>query len=306
MSRRLAPLFAALTLAVVTIPLAVPAHASAKRSGSASPHVMVIMLENKGYSATLGACSSDPYLCSLASQYTSITTWTGVRHPSLPNYLATTTGSTQGCTTDVCFGPFSGTSLGGQLTTAGIPWTAYMESMPSACFTGQWAGGGTKSRALYGEKHDPFVTVSDVLRNGCAMHVLPYPGASGLTSVLTSGSAPGFVWITPNQADDMHTGTVQAGDRWLKANVAPVLASSWFTNGNATVVITMDEGEGSNVGGGGPIPMVVISAAAAGHGNIAYAGNLYGLLRSVEATYGLAYLGAAAQPGNGDLSAWFG
>ncbi|MDQ2959521.1 MAG: alkaline phosphatase family protein [Candidatus Dormibacteraeota bacterium] len=306
MSRRLVPAFAALILVSAAIPLFSPAQASARQRVTAAPHVMVIMLENRGYDGTLASCSSDPYLCSLASQYTSMTKWTGVRHPSLPNYLATTTGSTQGCTSDVCFGPDGGTSLGGQLTTAGVPWTAYMESMPSACYTGQWAGGGTKSKALYAEKHDPFVIMSDVLKNACATHVLPYPGASALTSALSGSSAPAFVWISPNQLNDMHTGSVQAGDKWLKANVAPVLASSWFTGGNATVVITMDEDTGSNVGGGGVIPMVVIRAAARGHGNVATPGNLYGLLRSIEGRYGLSYLGAAAQAANGDLSPWFG
>src|SRR5579863_10409284 len=37
------------------------------------PHVLLIMLENKGYGATLGSCTADRYLCSLASQYVSAT-----------------------------------------------------------------------------------------------------------------------------------------------------------------------------------------------------------------------------------------
>jgi phosphatidylinositol-3-phosphatase len=100
---------------------------------------MIVVEENKGYAATLGACANDPYLCWLASHYTSVTDWYGVTHPSEPNYLAQTTGGTQGCTSDTCFKTLTVPSLGGQLTGAGIPWTAYMESMPSACFTGQWA-----------------------------------------------------------------------------------------------------------------------------------------------------------------------
>ena len=53
---------------------------------------MVIMEENKGYAATLGSCGSDPYWCSLASQYASYTSWYGIGHPSLPNYLAFDSG----------------------------------------------------------------------------------------------------------------------------------------------------------------------------------------------------------------------
>src|SRR5579864_3664159 len=81
--------------------------ADARSAGSSPPHVLVVMLENQGYGATLGSCGSDPYLCSLASSYASDTSWYGVTHPSLPNYLTATTGSTQGCASDTCFGPFS-------------------------------------------------------------------------------------------------------------------------------------------------------------------------------------------------------
>lgn len=276
------------------------------------PHVMVIMLENQGYAATLGTCSADPYLCSLAGQYASATAWYGAAHPSLPNYLAVTTGSTQGCTSDTCFGPYTVPSLGGQLTAAGVPWTAYMESMPSACYAGKWAPpGASGSTAAYAEKHNPFVLVNDVLSNGCAQDVLPYPGSSSLVATLGGSSAPDFVWITPNQQDSMHSGTVTAGDNWLSTNLAPVLASSWFTGGNATVVITMDEHRGSNVGccgdaAGGQIPTVVVSNNASGKGNVAVTGSLYGLLRTIEEAYGLGYLGGASDPANGDLLSLFG
>lgn len=270
-------------------------------------HVLVVMLETKGYAGTLGKCSADPYLCSLGAADASVTGWTGVRHPSQPDYFAATMGGTQGCTSDTCFATLSVPSLGGQLTAAAVPWTAYMESMPKPCYTGQWYGGtGSGSGALYAEKHDPFVVVKDVLNNGCSSHVLPYPGASGLIHDLSVSIPPKFVWITPNQQNDMHTGTAQMGDKWLKTNIAPVLASAWFTNSDTTVVISMDEHNGDNVGGGGSIPMVVVSHNASGSGNVAMKGNHYGLLRSIERAFGLPLLGAAGQAGNGDLTALFG
>jgi phosphatidylinositol-3-phosphatase len=262
----------------------------------------MIVLENKGYAATLGSCSADPYLCGLGAQYASVVGWTGVSHPSEPNYLALTTGGTQGCTSDTCFNTLTVPSLGGQLSAAGIPWAAYMESMPSACFTGQWAPQGTSgTSALYGEKHDPFVVEGDVLNNGCASDVRSYPGVSSMVSALTGANAPAFVWITPNQQDDMHSNTVQAGDAWLRANIAPVLASSWFTGGEATVIITMDEGPSGNA-----IPMVVISSNSKGRGNVTLAGNHYGTLRSIEEAYGLPLLAGAQTAGNGDVVRYFG
>jgi phosphatidylinositol-3-phosphatase len=281
---------------------------SYRSASTPTPHVMVIMEENRGYAATLGSCSADPYFCGLASNYASATSWYGVSHPSLPNYLAIDSGSTQGQTTDcTACGPFSATDLGGQLSAAAIPWTAYMESMPSACYT----GAGNTSTDPYAKKHDPFVYFSDVLNNGCAQHVLPYPGASNMISALDSASAPSFVWITPNQLDDMHDGSVTAGDTWLQANLGPVLASPWFTGGNATVIVTMDEQTSNNTGccgdaAGGHIPMVVISNAASGKGALTTAGDHYGTLRTIEEVYGLGYLGAASDPMNGDLLALFG
>ena len=69
------------------------------------PHVLVIMDENSGYAAMLGSCgrgSPNPYLCSLASAYASVTDWFGVEHPSFPDYIDTVSGSDQGCRSDGC------------------------------------------------------------------------------------------------------------------------------------------------------------------------------------------------------------
>jgi hypothetical protein len=251
---------------------------------------MVVMEENKGYAATLGTCSADPYYCSLAATYSSLTHWHGVSHPSQPNYYAFTSGSTQGCTSDTC-GPFGAPSIGSQLNAARVPWTAYMESMPSACDKSNSGG--------YVVKHDPFVSSSAI--TNCAQRVLPYPGATAMVKALNSGAAGDFVWITPNLTDDMHDGTVQQGDAWLKANIAPVLRSSWFTNFKSTVIITMDEGDAGTTN---QIPMVVIAGRARGRGAIATPGNHYGDLRTIEEVFGLRLLGGAT--GGSDLSTLFG
>src|ERR1700693_1820790 len=73
---------------------------TASARATAAPHVMVIVEENRGYGATLGDCAADPYLCSLAAGYASLTAWYAVSHPSAPNYLALDSGSTQGIASD--------------------------------------------------------------------------------------------------------------------------------------------------------------------------------------------------------------
>jgi phosphatidylinositol-3-phosphatase len=289
------------TASSTSTPPPAPIHRAA--APSTTPHVMVIVEENKGYQASLGTCSADPYYCSLATTYATDTSWFGISHPSAPNYVSMVSGATQGvssdCTPPSC-GPFNVPSLGGQLTAAGIPWRAYMESMPAPCSSSGSAG-------LYAEKHNPFLYFNDVrAASNCATVDVPYPGAAGLVSALTGPGAPDFVWITPNLANDMHNGSVSAGDAWLKGNLAPVLASSWFAGANATVIVTMDENDAQSTPGGGQVPMVVISSSSHGVGVVTSHGNHFGTLRSIEEEFGLGRLGGAASSASGDLSPLFG
>ena len=272
---------------------------------------MVIMEENKGYPATLGTCSADPYLCSLAASYTSANNWSGVTHPSVNNYLGFFSGATYGsaspsindnCTPSATACSTNANNLGQQLTAAGIPWVSEQESMPSACYLSYGSG-------AYADRHDPVKYFNGIRENTayCQQVDVPYPGSSAFVSQLDGSSAPDFVFVTPNLNDDMHDGSVAAGDAWLKTNLAPVLASSWFTNFNSTVIVTMDENTGDNSGaGGGQVPNVVISSNALGKGSLALTGSLYGDLRSIEEAYRLSLLGAAANSANGDLSSLFG
>src|SRR4029077_17262692 len=128
--------------------------------------VMVLVLENREYTDVIGATSM-PYLNTLALKYGAAKSWYGVAHPSLPNYLALISGSTQGVTDDGTGYAFSGDNLGHQLSVAGVPWKAYMETMPSACYTGASSGS-------YVKKHNPFVYFTDITKSSqCANQVVP-------------------------------------------------------------------------------------------------------------------------------------
>src|SRR3954447_3256780 len=106
-------------------------------------HVFLIMLENKTYDKALG----ENYTASLASNYAVATNYHAVAHPSLPNYLVLTSGSTWDVVDDGYHVLPSEHDLGSELSSAGIPWRAYMEDMSEGCFD---------SKYPYALKHNPF------------------------------------------------------------------------------------------------------------------------------------------------------
>src|SRR4029077_3209763 len=95
----------------------------------APPHIFVIVMENRSYTQAIASS----YVSSLAAQYAIATDYHGVSHPSLPNYLALTSGTTWGIADDG-FHALPAGGLGAQLTGAGIDWRAYMEGMSNGCF----------------------------------------------------------------------------------------------------------------------------------------------------------------------------
>src|SRR5258708_627054 len=119
--------------------------AAAYGSGRALPavprigRVVVIVFENKGRDRILGNADA-PTFAKLARRGATLTNYRAVAHPSLPNYLALVSGSTQGITDDCtsCF--VTGRSLADTLEVSGRTWKTYAEGLPSAGFTGPYSG----------------------------------------------------------------------------------------------------------------------------------------------------------------------
>lgn len=232
-------------------------------------HVFVIMMENTSYSDLLNRSNPNTaYIRTLAKTYGLETNYFGVTHTSLPNYIATTSGSTwQSNTDDPNQAPlFNHENIMDSLEQANISWKGYMESLPYAgdlanyaSFTGSAPSPGN---ALYVRKHDPFLMYPDVYNNPKrAQKVVPL---SQLSSDLASGNVPQFSWISPNVCNDMHgmSGTAcpyaspsnpayQAqlyanGNAFIKKWVTAIMASpAW--NGNSTIFITWDEGSYNDI-----------------------------------------------------------
>jgi hypothetical protein len=265
----------------------------------AFPHVFVIVMENHEYGSVIGN-SGAPYINSLATNYGLATNYYGASHPSLPNYLALTAGSTFGIASDCTTCYVSATNIADQVELSGRTWKAYMEDMPTPCYMGAAAGN-------YAMKHNPFMYYKDIRDNParCAAHVVPF---TQFGTDISSGQVPNFVWITPNLCNDMHDCGVAAGDAWLRGIVPTISESVAFRSGGV-LFITWDEGS-SSAGccgdtWGGHVATLVISQRAISGFRSGTAQNHYGLLRTIEDAFHLGHLGAAGWSSNVALGEYF-
>ena len=276
-------------------------------------HVFVIMMENTS-KASLDAATNTPYLKSLGTKWATGSDYHGTSHPSLPNYLALTSGSDHavGCDCDpvgaacslcntVAFPSGCGcnqaaTHLGDQLDTATRTWKAYADGASKAC--------DTTNAGAYATRHVPFLYYENMKAATadarCTSHVVPYTDfAADL-----AGTTPAFSYVAPSLDHDMHgTGLQQsaadiaAGDTWLSTNVPAILDSAAYKNGGLLVIV-WDEDDSS----GGfippktddPIPIYVLSPYAKSGGYVSAAnGNHYALLATFEDGLGLPRMGSA-------------
>jgi phosphatidylinositol-3-phosphatase len=199
----------ALTLSSAT---AVAAHSVQSGDNAAVKRIFVIMLENHSQSTVIGDPNA-PYITGLANTYAEATNYYGVTHPSQPNYVATITGQLDITRmNDAATNHYSWPNLVDQLEANGRTWGAYMDTLPYAGYTGaiypDAAAFPPNGAALYTNKHDPFVLMDDVTSNPARLaNIKPY---TDLATDLNGSHAPDFVWISPNQCNDMHGGVFVA------------------------------------------------------------------------------------------------
>ncbi len=179
-------------------------------------------MENRSYTQVIGA----PYISSLGSQCGVATNYHNVSHPSLPNYIAMTSGRPMGQlpTTDCPkFCPVSGPSIFTQTSS----WRVYAESMPGACVR--------HDARPYVAHHTAAPYYSSV--TNCASNDVPL-------TAFNPAALPSFSLIIPNVYNDMHenSSSVTAGDNWLRAHLGAILASPTYRSGSTVVFLTWDEG----------------------------------------------------------------
>jgi phosphatidylinositol-3-phosphatase len=261
----------------------------------APPKVMVLLLENHGYDGVINSAQA-PRINALATRYGLATHSYAQTHPSLPNYLDLVAGSSLGISGDCTDCSVEGTSVVDQLVQKGYDWRAYMEGMPSACYTGDSYAG------LYAKKYDPFMYFAHIRNDpsACAK-VQPY---TGFAAALAADTLPAYTWVTPDMCHNGHDCPLPQSDAWVGDFVQGVVASPWFADGGV-LFVTYDEGTTDNAccqgAAGGHIATLVISKSTSPGARLDTDVDHAGLLRTIEELYGLPLLGAASCACSGDL-----
>ena len=214
-------------------------------SSSAFQYIVTILMENNGLCdvtpSVVSGCSSSsipaPYLTTLAQTYGFSTHYTAVDHPSEPNYVALFGGSTFGYTSDgYCCFQLNAPNLVDRLEAAGLTWKAFAEDA---------SGSGTCNfMPPRAGDHYPFIGFSDMKTSArCAdMLATTSPLDPEFVAALNGATLPNYVWLTPNDTDNMHSSSVAVGDAYLATLVPLILSSRMFTTQKAALFIVFDEG----------------------------------------------------------------
>jgi hypothetical protein len=267
-------------------------------------------MENSNYSSLLGNPDA-PWINRAARTYALATRYYGVAHPSQPNYLALTSGSTQNVSSDETT-TLQVPNLVDQLEAHGHSWKAYMQSLNAQGNRDTL----TPMAGDYVRKHNPFVSYADIQHNPARMaNIVDF---RQFAADLQTKRVADFVWISPDLCHDMHGRTAsqpgdpcadshqltRQGDTFVQTTVDEILRSAAWS-GNSVIFLTWDESEASDSGGccdaeqgGGHILTLVISHRAQASRTSSVPSNHYALLATIQQGWGLGCLAYTCDTAN--------
>ena len=298
-----------LTLIIVATPLRLSASGD---DGRGFDHVFIIMMENTGYDTLIGNPNA-PFINFAAATTGLASNYYGVAHPSQPNYIAATSGALNGVVDDSDI-TVDVPNIVDQLEAKGKTWKAYMQSY-SLCTTALDHSCGFQ---LYERKHNPFISYKDVQTNPARVANIVDFGQFGAD--LANNTVPDYVWISPDQCNDMHgrsatpadpcdfsqvPALIAAGDAFLLHTVNAIMTSKVWT-GNSVIFIVWDESDFTGSGpfgfgdtggccdanpGGGHVLGLVISNALRFARSANDPFNHYSMLSTIQRSWDLGCLG---------------
>ncbi len=259
----------------------------------------VIVMENESRGSIRGSANA-PYINGLLSTAAVANAYQSVAHPSLPNYIALTSGGTQGISCDCQPGTSSGTCnitclvltdcncnravshLGDQLDAASRTWRAYGQGMGAPC--------NFHSSGSYAVRHLPFFYYDNLRTDAarCSEHMRDIGDLGG------DLGHRAFSLVIPDLCHDMHdscaptNNAIRQGDDWLRATVPQILAAPGFDR-DGVLFIVWDEG---NLSLFNDIMLLAIGPLVR-PGTTTAARDHYSLLATLEDGLGLPRLGSA-------------
>lgn len=241
-------------------------------------HVIVVIVENKSYTAARGA----PYIDGLAAAGSTFSEYYAITHPSQPNYYALWSGDTQGIADDNCpplGAPYATDNLGHACEAAGLTWRSYAENLPAPGGTACDVD-GTPDEPLYTRRHDPWTSFTNVNH----MNERPY---GQLAADIAADSLPNLAFVIPSNCHNAHDCPLDSTDTWL-ARELPAMISAVGPNG--LVILTCDEDDDQ----AGNRILTVLAGPLVKPGSLSHRFvNHYTLLRTLCDGLGLASFGAA-------------
>jgi hypothetical protein len=223
--------------------------------------VMWVMMENRNYSVLTS--KSAPYLKgTLVPAGGSAANMHSESKPSLPNYVAITTGSTQGIKDNNPPSKHHITSPS-IFSQTDPSWKTYAEVMPSNC---SQVNSAFTNSTQYVFRHNPAVYMTAPPVNApnadCNVNDVPIgdPASGPLATDLTAGTLPQLSMVVPGLCHDMDPApsgstcsptAVTNGDQWLSQWMPKIFNSADYTAGRLVVFVTWDEGTGGSLPAGG-------------------------------------------------------
>lgn len=199
-------------------------------------HIVIVIEENKFPAEVICASCETPFLQRLVREGTSFDRMYGEEHPSEGNYLWLFSGDNQG----VRFQDRSpvalsnAMNLGRALIQKNLSFVGYAEDLPDSYL--QSKNGDWPESALYVRRHIPWLTFTDFNDPRTSdRYTRPFSAF-----VATDFDAlPKVALVIPNLMNDMHDGSVSAGDCWLAANLQKYY--EWARTNDSLLIVVFDE-----------------------------------------------------------------
>ncbi|MFD4764238.1 alkaline phosphatase family protein [Streptomyces sp. NPDC058439] len=237
-------------------------------------HVVMVMMENKGYDDILNNPSTKPqdqvpYIKSLEAQGASFTQSYGITHPSLPNYYSLLSASDIVKTNDYPEPSSVDTdNLANQLVTHGYSFANHAnQAKPTQWFRFKTTPGTAANLNPMDKRLEQFPTTPEGF-----------------------GKLPTISFVVGNGDQSMHDGTLAQGDAWVKKTFDSYI--QWARTHNSVFVLTWDEDDFTP---SNHIPTIMVGPMVRS-GEYSERITHYNVLRTLLDMYGLDHINHTADP----------